>query len=324
VLNGYNIEKTSIILALVAFKAIESIADAVYGILQSDDRLYIVGKSLLYKSTLGLTAFITIDLITNSILLGCIGILIANVLITVFYDMPHTRRPEVELKLHVFHLRSSIVASMRIMRRCAPIALVIFLTMFSLNIPRYFIDLYYPDHVGPFGIIAMPITLLALLISFILQPNIMQLSRLLGKNSLKKFKLIVRNLLTVSLMLGLIVLIVTYLIGVQLLQLVFGLDFTEYKTALLVIVIGAIVNALVTIYINILTIMRHFKAQLYALVATNISLAIVSALIVRQYGLIGGATLYALVNLIQVILLFGIYRCLIGRKLHKQIKSEVI
>lgn len=316
-LNHYDPTKTGIILALVVFKVVESIADAIYGILQVHERLYMVGKSLFYKALLGFGAFTIIDLLTHNILWGCIGIIGANLLVVVVYDRVrahHFERIITQLK----DLKPTIQSSFQIIKRCAPIALIIFLTMFSLNIPRYFIDVYLPTDIGLFGIIAMPITLIALLITFILQPNITQLSNLFDEGEYQRFSRIVNKLISVSMIIGLAVLILTYLIGTQALQLVFGIDFTTHKLALLIIVAGAIVNAAVTIYINILTIMRRFKAQFYTLLLTNVVLAAVSGVVIRNYGLVGGVLLYSVVNLIQAAMLLGVYQSILVRSMIKR------
>lgn len=311
-LNHYDLTKLCIILVLVLFKVVESIADAIYGILQVYDRLYVVGKSLLIKAIVGFGSFVAIDLVTHNIFFGCVGIVTANILVVLLYDIVKTRRFE-HVIARLGELKPMIISSFRIIKRCAPIALIIFLTMFSLNIPRYFIDLYHPAQIGPFGIIAMPITLIALLITFILQPNITQLSKLFDKREYDVFNRMVNRLVGVSVVVGFLVLIGTYLIGVQALQLVFGIDFEAYRTALLIIVAGAIVNAVVTIYINILTIMRRFKAQFYILLATNVLLAVISIVVIRSYGLEGGVYLYSAINLIQMVMLFSIYKSLLAR-----------
>ena len=307
ILNQYEADKMGIILALVVFKVVESISDAIYGIFQVHDRLYVAGRSLFYKAVLGLVSFVVTDLMTHDILLSCVAVIAVNVLVVIAYDLVQIRQ-SMNMIAPLGDNKLAIMSSFRIIKKCAPIALIICLTMFSLNIPRYFIDLYRPVDVGPFGIIAMPITLIALLITFILQPNITQLSKLFNKRDYKLFKRIVNKLVGVSISIGVLVFITTYLIGVELLHFVFGIDFVEYREALLVIVAGGVLNAVVSIYVNILTIMRYFKAQFYILLLTNIILAIASVSVIQRYGLLGGVTLYSMVNLIQMALLFGAYR----------------
>jgi O-antigen/teichoic acid export membrane protein len=307
VVNHYDTTKSAIIVALVLFKVIESISDAVYGILQVNGRLYKVGKSLLYKAILGFGAFIIIDTITGSILLSSLAIVVANILIVLAYDLRVAR------KLENIHIPFSQVSAytkkaFSIMKECAPVFAVAFLVVFSLNIPRYFIDMYHSEQVGYFGILAMPITLIALFMSFVLQPNVVGLSKLYNDGEYKKFNNIVKKLTLVTLGIGLVVLIGAYLIGVPALNLVFGVDFGDYKVALMVMIIGGIVNAFVSIFINILIVMRHFKAQFYILLCTNIALVILSYIIIRSHGLLSGIALFTGINVVQAVLLAVAYR----------------
>jgi O-antigen/teichoic acid export membrane protein len=167
----------------------------------------------------------------------------------------------------------------------------------------------------------MPITLLALVITFIIQPNVVHLSRLLDGKQFTNFRKMVTKLSVLALSIGFAVLLITYLIGVQLLQFVFGVDFEPYKTALMIIMIGAIANAIVSVYINILIIMRQFKAQFYILLMTNIALVIASISVVKIYEMTGGSVLYMITNFIQMSLLIYVYVVLLRKWIHNTISD---
>jgi len=304
--NRYDTTKTTVIIALVLFKVLESISDAIYGILQVHGHLYISGRSLLYKAVAGFVVFVGFDALTKSLLWASLGVVVVNALVMFFYDLPKTSKLEV-ISIGRKQIRQYITEAFTIMRRCAPIATVIFLSLFSLNIPRYFVDKYHPAQIGYFGIIAMPITLIALLMAFILQPKVVELSNLYEQKHHAQFRSIVTKLTLVTSMLGVAVWVGAFLVGVPALKLVFGVDFAQYKTALMVIIAGGIVNAMVSILINVLIIMRHFKGQFYTLLSTNILLVITSAILVKREGLLGGVTLFALVNIVQVLALLVTY-----------------
>lgn len=304
--NQYDVAKSSVIIALVLFKVIESIADVIYGILQTHNRLYIVGKSLSYKAIGGFVAFVVIDLLTKDILLGCAGIVLVNMLVFLCYDLPITRRLE-NIKMKIGRTKYYMKDAAIIMKRCSPVFAVLFLAMFSLNIPRYFVDLYHEEEIGYFGIITMPVTLVVLLVSFILQPNVVKLSRLYDKKKYIEFNKIVRKLMSITSLVGIAILVAAFVFGIFVLQLLFGVDFSNYKLALMILVVGGIVNALVGILINVLTIIRHIRAQFYVLLLTNILLAIVSAYIIKEQGLLGGVGLFAVTSIAQVVLLAAIY-----------------
>ena len=86
--NQYDTYKTSVIFALVIFKLFESFADVLYGVLQINNQLYKSGKSLAVKSILGIAVFVAIDLLTDNILLGALGIVVVNAIVFFCYDFP--------------------------------------------------------------------------------------------------------------------------------------------------------------------------------------------------------------------------------------------
>jgi O-antigen/teichoic acid export membrane protein len=318
VANHYDMLKSSVTLALVLFKILESIADSIYGVLQVHNRLFIVGKSLLYKATAGFFSFVLLDALTKDIFLGCVAIVAVNLLFILFYDLRHTRKLE-DIVMRRQYVKHYVENAIVIIRRCAPVAAMIFLSMFSLNIPRYFIDKYHGNEIGYFGIIAMPITLIALIMSFILQPNMVGLAKLYEERNYSAFNKIIMRLLAITTSIGVVILLGTFAVGVPALHIVFAVNFTSYKAALMIMVAGGIINAIVSVFINILIIMRYFKAQFYTLLITNIALGVLSAIVIKTHGLTSGVTLFAAANLIQALFLAGSY----GTILHKAQHVEV-
>lgn len=306
IVNNYDIEKSSILIILVAIKSIESVADCIYGVMQVNNRLYLSGVSLIFKSVIGFISFVAIDTLTNDIFLSSVAILFVNILIILLYDIPIANRLE-SLWIKRADVGYYIKQAIQIMKRCAPVFAVMFLAMLSLNIPRYFIDRYFESEVGYFGIIAMPITLIALLMSFILQPNAVTLSILFAQNKYCKFRLTVKKIIVVTLFIGALILILTIVIGTQVLELLFGVNFSNYWLSLVIIVAGGVVNAVVSILINMLIIMRLVRYQFFTLLFSNVILVVLSAIVIPRFGLIGSAVLFASINFIQLMLLLAIY-----------------
>lgn len=305
-LNGYDAQKVGVIAVLVAMKGIESVADSLYGIMQTNHKLYKSGQSLLGKATLGFVTFVGIDLYTHNLLLACLGLVAVNVLGVLVYDVV-VANGLTSIKMGHARVVSHMQSSWNVMWRTAPVFGVLFLSMFTLNIPRYFIDRYHESQVGYFGIMAMPITLIALVMSFVLQPNIVHMSQLFAQKQYDKFNHLVRKLGLITLVIGLGVLVATFVLGVPVLNIVFGLDFDTYKTSLIVIVLGGVVNALVSVGINVLIIMRKFKAQFYSLFISNLLLAVVAGPIISRTGLFAAVSLFAICNVLQLIVLVSAY-----------------
>ena len=303
ILSGYDLIKTELIMVLVSFKILESIADSIYGVLQIHNKLYIVGISLTMKSVFGFMIFAIVDILTKNIVYGALSIFIVNIAVVIFYDIPLMKHVE-----SVGLTKKNIMQAGKIMKKTAEVFVVVFLTMFSLNIPRYFLDKYHYDQIGYFGIMAMPITLLTLFISFVLQPNVVNLSELLKKKKIKEFTKIVSKIDFITFTLGILFVISSYLIGVWILNTVFGIDINNFRIDLTIMVIGAVANAFVSIYVNLLIILRRFKGQFYTLLVTNILAAVLSVYLIDRLAMLGSVLVFMITSFLQAIILLFIYK----------------
>ena len=303
ILSGYDLIKTELIMVLVSFKILESIADSMYGVLQIHNKLYIVGISLTIKSVFGFIIFAIVDILTKNIVYGALSIFIVNIAVVIFYDIPWMKHVE-----SVGLTKKNIMQAVKIMKKTAEVFVVVFLTMFSLNIPRYFLDKYHYDQIGYFGIMAMPITLLTLFISFVLQPNVVNLSELLKKKKIKEFTKIVSKIDFITFTLGILFVISSYLIGVWVLNTVFGIDINNFRIDLTIMVIGAVANAFVSIYVNLLIILRRFKGQFYTLLVTNILAAVLSVYLIDRLAMLGSVLVFMIISFLQAIILLFIYK----------------
>ena len=303
ILSGYDLIKTELIMVLVSFKILESIADSMYGVLQIHNKLYIVGISLTMKSVFGFMLFTLVDILTKNIVYGALSIFIVNIAVVIFYDIPWMKHVE-----SVGLTKKNIMQAGKIMKKTAEVFVVVFLTMFSLNIPRYFLDKYHYDQIGYFGIMAMPITLLTLFISFVLQPNVVNLSELLKKKKIKEFTKIVSKIDFITFTLGILFVVSSYLIGVWALNTVFGIDINNFRIDLTIMVIGAVANAFVSIYVNLLIILRRFKGQFYTLLVTNILAVILSIYLIDRLAMLGSVLVFMTISFLQAIILLFIYK----------------
>ena len=303
ILSGYDLIKTELIMVLVSFKILESIADSMYGVLQIHNRLYIVGISLTMKSVFGFMLFTLVDILTKNIIYGALSIFIVNIAVVIFYDIPWMKHVE-----SVGLTKKNIMQAGKIMKKTAEVFVVVFLTMFSLNIPRYFLDKYHYDQIGYFGIMAMPITLLTLFISFVLQPNVVNLSELLKEKKIKEFTKIVSKIDFITFTLGILFVVSSYLIGVWALNTVFGIDISNFRIDLTIMVIGAVANAFVSIYVNLLIILRRFKGQFYTLLVTNILAVVLSVYLIDRLAMLGSVLVFMIISFLQAIILLFIYK----------------
>jgi len=313
-LSGYEVTKTCLILILVAFKALESIADAIYGVMQVHGQLQLVGKSLASKAIAGTILFTLSDLITNNLIGSCSIILVVTSLVLWFYDIPNARKVE-DVSLIPPTIKPYIAQARVILWHTFPTLAASLLIMLPINIPRYFLDRYHPGELGYFGIIAMLVTVLALFVTLLLQPTVVHLSRLHASKDYASLNRQVFKLSLLLLCIGIMCVPLTYLAGAPLLGLLFGIDFSGYRLVLVVAIVGGIANSLSLIFITVLTIIRLFKAQLYILFVTNIGLAGLSGFIVEAHRSQGAIFAFAATSCLQAILLILYYTNELGSTL---------
>lgn len=307
ILNSYDELKTNLIITLVLFKVVESIADPFYGILQIHGKLYMAGISLTIKAIGGFLLFVAVDMVSKNILFGALALLLVNIIVLVVFDLFWSGRAE-KIAISRPQIKLYLIEALTVMKRTSPVFVVVFLTMFSLNIPRYFLDIYHPNEIGYFGIMAMPITLLALFISFIIQPNIVSMSKAYAQKEMNKFNKSVSRIIAVTSAVGIGVLLGTYFFGVWAIETVFSISLEHYRLELIIMVLGAMMSAMVSIYVNVLTVMRFFKGQFYVLLFSNVLLVAVSPLIIGRYAMLGSVILFGCIGALQVILLILIYK----------------
>lgn len=315
--NGYDLTKTLLILTLVMFKAVESISDVFYGVMQRHHKLYIAGYSLTIKAITSIALFVLIDLVTKDILLASISVVIVNAFVFLFYDLRQVSKLE-DVDIRMNNARIYYKQAISVLKITFPVFIVSFLSIFSLNVPRFFIDRFHGSENAYFGIMAMPITLILLVMTFILQPNIVALSEDFKNGKLKKFRKTLAKVGVITALVGVLILGVTYLIGDSVLTLVFGIDFTDYRIELTIIVLGAVLNAFVAIGVNILTVMRRFKGLFYTLLLTSLLLIPISYVFVMRNSIMGGVISFAVVCTIQSIALYFVYRFSLKDKLKNE------
>lgn len=289
ILNRYNFDKSALLLMFVLVKVIESISDSIYGIMQTNGKLYISGVSLSIKSLASIFIFMCVDLITKNILLASLSIVIINLLVVVLFDVKYTKHINIKDKF-------SINESTNILKASAPAFIASFLSLLTLTIIRYFIDINNPSEITYFGIFSTPITIIILIVSFIIQPNVLPLSKKYNYAE-KSFYHEVFRIVIFIIALGIMATIVVGLIGDRVVEIIFNINMEKHFNSLVIMVIGAIFGSVISVYSTIFNIMRKFSYHVLTLSITNIVL--IMACCMMKVNLLLGSILFVTVSFIQ-------------------------
>ena len=291
---NYSIYKYLIIILLILVRSLESISDVYFGILQKNNKLYLVGISLFLKNLISLIVFIITDYMFKNLYISIISWGIINLLFLTLFDILKAK----EVSKEKFKIETKYK---EIFKKTLYFFLFTFIAAFILNIPRYFIDFYLTDELqGIYGIIVMPATMTALLSQFILQPYIVKMSEYNNKD-INKFKESIKKLFTYTIIISIICIMLAYLIGIPVLNIIYNLDLNNYKYHLLIIMIGSSFYALNNLLNVVYTIKRKTKYQFIIYLISIVLSLIITYFLIKNYELLGGVISYLIIMLMVFI-----------------------
>lgn len=271
---------------ITCFKLIEAFSDTLYGFIQKENKLYIVGISLTIKAISQVIIFTIVDYITKDMLVAILSMLIISILFTATYDVHYAKKIIKKEKVRAIKIKL-------LFKEGFPIFIISFLAVYIVNATKYSMNnLLDNSSQAIFGIIIMPASFISLCGQYIMNPV---LNELVYCYNAEKFSLLKRKILRViGLLFGIwgISEILAYFLGIPILQIMYGINISSYKWSLLIIIFGAIFYGTSIIFQNCLIIMQKNKNQVYIYFFSSIVANISSVVCIRRFGINGAAYSY--------------------------------
>ncbi|MBO5478119.1 MAG: hypothetical protein J6A04_00050 [Clostridia bacterium] len=300
ILNNYDSYKNSVLIFLCLWRATEAFSDVLYGIMQKNEKLYKVGISQIIKSTLGLIAFIIVDVQTHNLVYACITLCISSILTIIFYDFPQainliSKDEPIQIKnvWDIYKKEFFLFANA-------------FLTMYLLNAPKYAIEKYLTEDIqAVFGIILMPASILPLFAQFVVAPIINKLTQLYKQGNILQMRKIKKKSMYFIVGFGIIAMTLGYTIGIPILNFIYDVDLNPYRLHLVMILFAYIFYAMGYVETMILTIYRKIKEQFGVYVIVTITIFVSSYYLVGELGVMG-ASISCVISMILYYILLAI------------------
>jgi O-antigen/teichoic acid export membrane protein len=142
--SGYQQQTFLVILAVGGARAIESLSDICYGLLQQHERLDRVARSMMLRGGLALGALTVGMLLTGSVLVGTLGVALAWAVVLVGYDLRSSRavaesQPTPSAPAAGMRPRWHVPTLLRLARLAAPLGVAMMLLAVNASIPRYLV-----------------------------------------------------------------------------------------------------------------------------------------------------------------------------------------
>lgn len=281
---GYTHEKLYICLLLIIFRVIENISETYQAEFQLNGRLELGGKTIVYRNIAGLIVFFILDLITRNIIISLIGLVLANLIIFILYDLRLINK-FTKTNLHVN--KKEVI---KIIKDCAPLAVSTLISMYVINAVKYAIDASGDYTMQTyFNIIYMPTFVINMISIFIIKPFLKPFGDYWNGKEYKKFLKIVLIIIGVLAVATLCAEIGAYLLGIPFLNLLYGVELSEYKTHLLLLIFSGFLYASANVFFNALGTMRRQKLTTVTYILTAVFALFVPTKLVDLYQMTGAA-----------------------------------
>lgn len=300
-IKGYDVYKSTIFILLCLFKCIEAFSEVLYGIIQKNEKLYQVGISLFIKAILGVVCFGIVNYITKSLFLACIGLIIVNTFVILFYDVINLKR------IKMIRTKFSKQANNRILKTGLFTFVLTFLGMYLINVSRYAIDDLSTNELQTiFGIIIMPATFMGIVGQYIIQPTLTKLAECIKEEKYDCLKNTILKIISLIVIFGIIVFAIAYFLEEPVLELVYGVQLKPYFISMMIIILGSIFYAINSILSNILIAMRKTLRQAIVYGIVSVLSTVLAYYMVSKYYIIGASITYV-ITMIIITIIFSIF-----------------
>lgn len=297
-------ETIGVIIFITLSKTAENMSDILYGYWQLIERMEVVGKSLLIRGALTVSAFAASVTITRSLLWGAASLLAGSVGVLLIYDLRQLKRiagpwqPAKPAGLVSGSFRWRTVFSL--VRLSVPLGISSMLISLNNSIPRYFIEAFKGKHdLGIFSALSYFIIAGNLAINAAGQSALPRLARLYLLPEPRPFRRLLGMLLVMSAALGGVSLLGAALYGPWLLS-IYGSEYADSHGIFMILMGVASTGYFIVILNYALNAIGAYKAQVPLFSAITAFLVVACRITVPKYGILGASLSLLAAGVIQI------------------------
>ncbi len=285
---GYGWHTAAVVLLLGLAKAVESISDVFFGLLQQHERMDRIATSMILKGVLSLAALGAVVYATGSILLGAAVLAGAWAAVLVAYDVRSGALVQQGLRNLFPSWRAATLA--RLAWVALPLGVVLMLISLNTNIPRYFLEGQYGlRDLGIFSAMAYLMVAGNTVVNALGHSASPRLARLYASGDRPAFRSLLGKLLLLGVALGVGGVLFALVAGPQVLTLLYKPEYAEHADVLVWLMVAAGLGWVVSFLGHGMTAARSFRIQAPLLLLVSLTTVIGCAVLVPSMGLVGAA-----------------------------------
>ena len=292
--------KKRIIMYMCLYKCTESILDVFTSLYQQRGQIHYSGKISVIRVGIGLTAFTGVLVFFRNLEVACLMLVASGVFTLFSYNIVVWKRmPNAEIRFTGKDLLSIALDSI-------PLFISMAVMLYVGNAPKYAIDLYCTDVIqNRYGILFMPATAVILLSQFMIRPLLTPMAVLWSDHKKEEFRNKAIKQLLAIVLITFFGVAAAWLLGIPVLQLMYGVNLQADKSVLLLVMVYGGLNAFSLFLYSMIALMGAQKWLLIGYIIAAIAVFVFSPVLVRHYEMLGGvaASIIAMV-LLDLVLQF--------------------
>jgi O-antigen/teichoic acid export membrane protein len=303
---GYRWETALIILAVGVAKAFESVSDIFYGLFQQRERMDFISKSMVIRGFLSLAALGLGLYATGSVFWGVVGMAAVWASIMAVYDVRNgTRvlRATAQAAEPVLRIRWNTRTLTKLLYIALPMSLVAALISFNINIPRYFVERYLGEgQLGIFAALAYLMIAGNTVMMALAQSSLPRLSKHYSERDASAFHALLWKLLLFGAGTGVVGIGVVLVAGTQILGLLYGPEYAAHSEVLVWLMVAASFQFVAVFLNHGIWAVRRFRVLVPGQVVVTATMILGSVFAIPVFGLVGAAWVFCLGMIVQVII----------------------
>ncbi|MBP2622492.1 lipopolysaccharide biosynthesis protein [Streptococcus oricebi] len=306
--SGYNfsdLEPIKVAILLILYRTCDAWSDLFQGQFQKHERLDIAGRSMTIRYALSTVILLFALLLTHSLSWSVFAVFIFNLIFVFSYDFSQSLLFEKIIWSELWK-NENVKGSLAILKICLPLFINGFIVNLIFNEAKQAIESGLQNGIlqegmqRNYNILFMPAFFMSLCI-LIIRPLITDMAKLWSRKEYQKFDAINRKIHFSLLTGGLLISIISYLIGTPILSLIFGVDLHAEQFTLALLVFAGVLYSVALVLENVVTIFRMQKYLLFVYIAVYILAKAITYPLVAGLGLLGAALSFFIAMLFYAI-----------------------
>ena len=305
---NYNLEKACLVFVYGIYRGVDIIEALFHDEYQREGRLDLGVILQTIRFTISLIILIVILLVSKNLVIATIAATVVSVILVFIQNKPFIKYFSCRLKkFNKDNLK-------KLFSICFPIFIAGFINMYLANAPKYAIDGTLSDTLqGVFGILSLPVFTINLLSTVIYKPYISQMAECWYDRKFEKLKAIIFKQVIIICILTLIITLFGYLLGLRLLEIIYGIELMKYMDVFLLLLIGGGLNTLGAFLNFIMVIFREQNKNMIIYIISGVITFLFGSILVSKLNLLGAALIYlfssGIITCLCCVVLFYKYKC---------------